>query len=98
MEFPVFWCPGKERRSQTIEIPKEFLMFTRAGAEALNPCKIEEILGKQLNSYDFNGKSKMIKDFMKIMKSSDPSSSGRLKNLNISIGILRFSAWGMGIT
>ena len=98
MKFPVFWCYWKERSSQTIEIPKEFLMFSRAGAEALNPCKIGGILGKQLNSCYYNDKSEIIMHFMEIMKSSDPSSSGRLKNLNIPIGILRFSAWGVGMT
>ena len=40
-------------------------MFARAGAEAVNPCKIGGILGKQLNSCDFNGKSAKIMHFMK---------------------------------
>ncbi len=57
-EFPSFWCPGKERSSQTIEIPKEFLMFLRGGAEPLNPGKTKEVLREQLISCDFNGKAK----------------------------------------
>ena len=40
-------------------------MFLHASAEALNPCKIGGILGKQLNSCDPNEKSEIIMHFMR---------------------------------
>ena len=60
--FLMFW-EGKEL-SKALNFLRKCLCLRVPGAEAVNPCKIGGILGKQLNSCDFNGKSAKTTHFM----------------------------------